>query len=85
MVYIAVLAAQVFRGFSSQTSTNACGHICKYVDQKGLASILTSIDTVSRFLTRVESEDHIVEKAHKGSTLALKPGEDITRSPKQGY
>ena len=26
-------------------STNACGHICKYVDQKGSAAILTSIQS----------------------------------------
>ena len=41
--------------------------------------------TVSRCRTRGESEDHTSEKAHKGSTLALKPRADGTRSPKQGY
>ena len=40
---------------------------------------------VSRCHTRGESEDHSSEKAHKGSTLALKPRADVTRSPKQGY
>ena len=54
------------RGFEPQTSTNAGGHICTYVD-------------------RGESEDLIGKKAHKRSTLALKPRTDITRSPKQGY
>ena len=41
--------------------------------------------TVSRCRTRGESEDHTSEKVCKGSTLALKPRADITRSPKQGY
>ena len=40
----------------------------------------------SRCHTRGESKDHTCEKARKkGSTLALKPRADITRSPKQGY
>ena len=38
--------------------------------------------TVSRCHTRGESEDHTSEKACRGSTLALKPSADITRSPK---
>ena len=41
--------------------------------------------TVSRCHTRGESEDHTSKKAFKGSTLAVKPGADITRTPKQGY
>ena len=28
-----------------RTSTNACEHICKYVDQKGPAAMLTSIQS----------------------------------------
>ena len=32
-----------------------------------------------------ESEDHMCDKAGKGSSLVLKPGADITRSPKQEY
>ena len=28
------------------TSTNACRHVYKYVDQKGLAAVLTSIQSV---------------------------------------
>ena len=39
--------------------------------------------TVSRCHTRGESEDHTSDKACKGSTLALKPRADVTRSPKQ--
>ena len=27
-------------GFDPQTSTNACGHVCKYADSKGLAVML---------------------------------------------
>ena len=61
----------------AQTSTNACGHICKYVDQKGSPAMLTST-------VRGESEDHTGEKC-KRSTLALKPRADVTRSPKQGH
>ena len=41
--------------------------------------------TVSRCRTRGEFEDHTSEKAGMGSTLALKPRADVTRSPKQGY
>ena len=44
----------------------------------------TDLYTVSRCRTRGESEDHTSEKARKGSTLALKPRADVTRSPKQG-
>ena len=33
------------RGFEPQTSTNACGHVCKYMDQKGLAVMLTSVQS----------------------------------------
>ena len=43
------------------------------------------IYTVSRCRTRGESEDHWSKKTRKGSTLALKPRADVTRSPKQGY
>ena len=30
----------------AQTSTNACSHICNYIDRKGSAAILTSIQSV---------------------------------------
>ena len=33
------------RGFEPRTSTNACEHICKYVNQKGLTAMLTSIQS----------------------------------------
>ena len=72
------------RGFEPRTSTNACGHVCRYVDLKGLAVKLTS-NAVSRCLTRGESEDYTSEKACKnGSTLALKPRAEFSRSPKTG-
>ena len=32
-------------GFEPQTSTNACRHVCRYVDQKGLAAMLTSVQS----------------------------------------
>ena len=32
-------------GFEPRTSTNACGHVCRYVDQKGSAAMLTSIQS----------------------------------------
>ena len=41
----------------------------------------TDLCTVSRCRTRGESKDHTSEKAHKGSTLALKPREDVIRNP----
>ena len=44
MVYSDVLAAWV-GGSSPRTSTNACGHVCRYVDQRGLAAMLTSVQS----------------------------------------
>ena len=32
-------------GFKPQTSTNACGHICKYTDRKDLGTMLTPIQS----------------------------------------
>ena len=46
----------------------------------------TSASIVGRCCTRGESEDHTCKKAcKKGSTLVLKPRENITRIPKKGY
>ena len=52
-----------------------------------MLAMLTSIQSAGGGLTSVqsvggESEDHTCEEAYKGSTLALKPRADITRSPK---
>ena len=41
--------------------------------------------SVSRCCTRGESEDHLVKRACKRLTLALKPRADVARSPKEGY
>ena len=68
----------------ARTSTNACRHICKNVDQKGLASMLTSIQSVG-FTPEVNLKITQVRKHAEGSTLALKPRADVTRSPKQRY
>ena len=94
VVYRAMLAAcgTDGHGFKPWTFTNACGHICRYVDRKDSAAMLTS--TVSRCHTRGESREFIAcrwqsmqvtKHASEGSTLALKPRGYVTRSPKQGY
>ena len=68
VVYSAVLAAcgTDGRGFKSQTFINACRHICRYVDQKGLAAMLTSIQSagVAREVN-LRNSLHIGDKAHK--------------------
>ena len=45
MVYSAVHAARTVMGSSPRASTNARRHVCRYVDQKGLAVMLTSIQS----------------------------------------
>ena len=55
--------------------------LCQYSNSQNTFGLYI----VSRCRTRGESEDHTSEKARKGSTLALKPRADVTRSPKQGY
>ena len=67
VVYSAVLAASSRdgHGFKPQTSTNTCGHICRYVDQKGSAAMLTSIQSQSGHtkLTKILSEsENLSEK-----------------------
>ena len=57
--------------------------ICKYMDWKGSATMLTSIQSAG---VAPEMNLRITgKKALKGSTLALKPRADFNRSPKQGY
>ena len=73
-------------GFESRTSINACGHICKYVDQKGLPAMLTSIMSAGvapevNLRNSIQASKHASEK----STLGLKPRADVTKNPKQGY
>ena len=90
MVYSAVLTAQTVMGSSPKPPPMLVNeYICKYVDQKGSAAMLTSIQStgvtpeVNLRITQVRKNTG--EKAHRGSTLALKPRADVTRSPKQGY
>ena len=47
MVYSAMLVVCSMGscGLEPITSTNACGHVCRYMDQKGLAAMLTSIQS----------------------------------------
>ena len=58
--------------------------MCKYVDQKGSAAMLTSIQsagvTPEVNLRITQARKH----AFKGSTLALKPRADVTRSQNRG-
>ena len=68
MVYSAVLAecGTDGHGFKPQTSTDACGHICRYVDQKGFAAMLTSIQSAGVAPEiNYECEDHTSKKACK--------------------
>ena len=49
-------------GFEPRTTTNASRHVCKYVDQKGLAAMLTSIQSagvtpeVNLIITQVRTQ-----------------------------
>ena len=86
VVYSAVLAAcgMDSYGFEPQTSTNACGHVCRYVDQKAWLPywpLYSQLVSHQRWIWG----SHKWESMQKGSTMALKPRADITRSPKQGY
>ena len=47
VVYSVVIAAcgTDSRGFKPHTSINACRHVCRYVDQKGSDTMLTSIQS----------------------------------------
>ena len=58
--------------------------ICKYVDEKGLATILISIQSAG-VAPEVNLEIAQARKyGSKGSTPVLKPRADVTRSPKRG-
>ena len=74
--------------FEPRTSTNACWHVWRNVDQKGSAAMLTSIHSAG-VAPEVNLRNPLSagEVAHKwgNPALALKPRADITRSPKQGY
>ena len=48
-------------GFEPQTSINACGLICRYMDQKGSAAMLTSIQSAG-----VTPEVNLRKSLHTG-------------------
>ena len=53
-------------GFKPQTSTNACRHVCRYVDQKGSAAMLTSIQSAGVTPeVNLRNSLHAGDKAHK--------------------
>ena len=102
MVYSVVLAACDLdgRGFGSRTSTNGCGYICDYVDQKGLAAILTSIQSAGvapevnlritqarKYAKWIHLDFETQVRCHQKSKtgVSMNPRVDITRSPTQGY
>ena len=71
-----------------QTSTNACGHICRYMDQKGSAAMLTSKSVESAGVTPAGNLRNSMQArkcASQKSILALKPRAVVTRNPKLGY
>ena len=66
--------------------THTCGHVCRCVDQKGLAAMLTSIQSAGVTPeVNLRNSTQTRKCASKKSTLALKPTADVTTSPKQGY
>ena len=86
VVYSTVVAACSTDGCGfghRQTSTNACEHVCRYMDRKDLAAMLTSIQSAG-----VTSEVNLriaqTRKHARGSTLALKPRADCRQKCKTG-
>ena len=75
----------VSKNFHFSPGTDAYGHIYKYVDRKGSAAILTSIQSAGVAPEVKLRITQVRKHTSEGSTLALKPRADITRSPKQGY
>ena len=73
------------RGFDPWTSTNACRHVCRCVDQKGLATMLTSIESAG-ITPEVNLRNSMQARKHasENSTLALKPRADITTEVQNG-
>ena len=66
VVYSTVLAVCSMdgHGFEPQTSTNACGHVCRYVDQKGSAAMLTPIQSAG-----VAPEVNLRNSLHAGDKV----------------
>ena len=85
MVYSAVFAACCMdgSGFKRRTSSNACGQVCKYVNQKDLVAMLTSIQSAGVApevnLRITQASKH----AKKDPPWLWNPGQ--TSCPKQGY
>ena len=55
------------------------------MDQKGLTAMLTSMRSAGVALKVNLRITQVRKYASEGSTVALKPRADVTRSPKQGY
>ena len=74
MVYSTVIAVcgTNGRGFESRTSTNTCGYICRYVDQKGLAAMLTSMQSAG-VAPEVNLRNHCAQ-ARKNISEGIHPG-----------
>ena len=58
-------------GIEPQTSTNTCGHIYRYMDKKGLAVMLTSIQSAGiapemNLRISVQTRNHASKKIHTG-------------------
>ena len=72
------------RGFEPRTSTNACGHVCRYVDRKGWAAMLTSIQSAG--VTPEVNPRNSLHAGDKARKQGIHPGfETQGRRPKQGY
>ena len=86
MAYSVVLATQTVVGLSPNLNLHQCLLIHLQVHGSKMLGCHADLYTVRRCYNRGESEDHTGQKAHKkGSTMALKPSTDVTRSPNQGY
>ena len=68
-------------------SVHQCVYVYKYVDQKGLAAIMSMkrsavVTPEVNLMDPLQSGDEARKRGE--STLALKPRIDVTRSPKTG-
>ena len=82
--WYAALASCVRHGWSRVWVPNLRQCLWTHLQVYGSKRLSCHADlyAVSRCHTRGKSEDHTSEKTCKGSTLALKPRADVTRSPK---
>ena len=79
----ALCCGMLSRGFESDQCLWT--HDLQQVDELKRCNRHAGHQEVSRCCTRGESEDHRGKHTSEGSTLALKPRADVTRSPKPGY